>query len=234
MRKKCWFLLYLLVMIFTLKVNAQIYYTNENGVVLTKEEYEFISEVFYEGFQNLLNKEDYINIFSDDISNSKITTNSSYALLDTSHTTSSKTIKIASSCSTDCLVTVVVDWLKTPVVRSYDLIGARFVNTSLTSTPVTYVSNSTDFLRSTEMVNFSNGFGVSVKLIPNGDDMHITQYFRVSKGGTVYASYQHAVNTISLSISKRYTISSEGAGGVFLFDNTTILNFFDQMKGVYI
>ena len=70
----------------------------------------------------------------------------------------------------------------------------------------------------------SSGFGVSVQL-PSGTGISIEQKYVVSKGGSVYASYQHAQSSISLTNSKLYTISSSGYGGVF--------NFYGNASGIY-
>ncbi len=59
------------------------------------------------------------------------------------------------------------------------------------------------------------------------------QYYTVSKAGSVYASYQHAISNISLTNSKKYTISRQGYGGVLLFDSS-VNSYYDGMSGVNI
>lgn len=54
-RKKFAFTIFLL-MVFTLIIPeakaSEIYYRNDNGVALTKEEYDFLSYMFWEGSHN--------------------------------------------------------------------------------------------------------------------------------------------------------------------------------------
>lgn len=72
-----------------------------------------------------------------------------------------------------------------------------------------------------------------MKLPTGGNNMVVSQYFRVETGGTVYGSYQHATANISLANSKKYTISRTGYGGVFLF-NSPVRSYYDAMGGVNI
>ena len=242
----------IMMVLFLPNCFAKSYYTNNNGVSLTEKEYSFISNMFYIGFQETLTPEDYNNIFENDqVVNSTIEketifendskninlktfTKSMESTMGTYFETASKKITISKSCTTNCLVTIYVEWKKTPSVRSYDVVGALIKDTSIVINPVTRVSNSTGVNSSNEKVTNSNGFGVSIKLLPSGNDMRITQYFSVKKGGTVYGSYQHAKKSISLANSKKYTISYSGLGNVFLFNNLTLRNHYDGMSGVSI
>ena len=149
------------------------------------------------------------------------------------HETTSKVLTIKSACVTNCLITVTAEWKTSPKVRSYDVIGAYLDGISLKVAPQTYVENSSACSTSSEIVESSNGFGVSIKLISNGSNMVVTQYYTVSKGGSVYASYQHATSNITLANSKKYTISRSGYGGVFLF-NSSVSSYYDGMGGVSI
>ena len=79
--------------------------------------------------------------------------------------------------------------------------------------------------------SLGNGFGVSIKLLSSGNNMRITQTFRISGTGKLYASYQHATSNISLADSQKFNISNSGYGGVFLFDNL-IRKYYDGMGGV--
>lgn len=56
MKKIC--IIIILASLFIGNVNAQeFYYENNNGVILTKQEYDKISEFFWEGYQNNLTNE---------------------------------------------------------------------------------------------------------------------------------------------------------------------------------
>ena len=197
--------------------------------------------MFYDGFHDVVTADDYSKIFLEDITNGVISSNSVdylsgniYSPLATSHSTASKTLTISSSCSTNCLISIVAIWKKSPVVRSYDLMGAYLSNVSLVGDITTIARNSTGTNYSSGTVQSVNGFGESVLLLSSGSDMKITQYFYVTPGGMVYGSYQHAKSSISLANSMKYSISLSGYGNVFLFNNTSISNHYDGMGGVNI
>ncbi len=147
------------------------------------------------------------------------------------HETGSKILTIKESCASDCTITMTATWKAMPRVRSYDIIGTRLKNVSLLNTSTTKVIKDSTYTSSADTVYKDNGFGVSVKLPTGGNSLIITQYFKVSKGGTVYGSYQHATRTISLANSKNYTISPNGLGGVFQFNNG-YNSYYDSMAGV--
>lgn len=234
---------YLLIMLLILIpgiVNAEdIYFTNENGVALTKKEYDYLVERFAEGFPKIMNNEDYTNLVSEELINSKINTayfeDAVMPLADGYYETGSKSIKISSSCynASQCSIGVVVEWFKNPTVRSYDVLGAYLKDTKLLTEPRTYLESTSSTINSNEIVNQSTGFGVSIKLPTNASNIMLYQYYTVSKGGTIYQSYQHAKSSISLVNSKKYTISRSGYGGVFLF-NSSVKNKYDGMGGVSI
>ena len=79
----------------------------------------------------------------------------------------------------------------------------------------------------------SNGFGASIKLPSSGTNIVVSQTYSVYTGGTVYASYQHAKSTVTLSQSLDFTISGGGLGEVFYFSNSSIRSKYDGMGGVY-
>lgn len=219
-------------------VKAESYYTNNNGVSLTEKEYNYVIDFYGEDYPSKMTEEDYNWIQKMDVNNrdykiekyydNDTTTRSSY------HQTSSKYLAISKSCSSTCSVNILLNWLKNPSVRSYDVIGARFVNTSLISgTLSTYVDSSSGTSSYSNYQYFSNGFGNSIKLPSNATGISIQQSFEVQNSGTVYGSYQHATGYISLEQSKKYSIDLNGSGNVFLF-NSSVDDYFDQMGGVWI
>jgi len=232
----------ILVITFTLlsspvlakEVSEEIYYTNQNNVSLTKKEYDKLSQFYFEGYQKFMTANDYKKFKESDIMNAEIETVELKEItpFSTEVYGTKKNLKISKLCTTNCTISVVATWTSNPNVRSYDVIGAILDSTNLLNSPVTKTYNSTTSSVSSEIKNFTNGFGTSIKLL-NGDDIVVTQEYRVSKGGTIYASYQHAISSISLANSKNYTLSRAGLGGVFKF-NSTISNKYDAMKGVSI
>lgn len=231
--KKNIFIVSLLMFLFFASSNTvfakEAYYINSNNVSFSKEEYDFITSLFWEGSQDLFDANDYARFINSNLMNGELNvkTNNDIMPMGTFHETNSKVLKIATSCNSDCFVSVTLTWKRYPVVRSYDVIGAYLENTSLLNSPVTFVTNSNE----TYMQSFSNGFGASVKLPTGQTNITVSQTFRVSKGGHIYASYQHAKSSISLANSKKYTLSKQGYGRVFKFSGAAV-DIYDQMNGV--
>ncbi len=222
--------------IFSSKVSAkENFYTNKNNVTFTEQEYTFLTKMYWEGSQDLFTQENYNDFINSNIMNGEFEMfiYEPITLRSTSITDSSKTLKISKSCSTSCLISVTSSWNKIPSVRSYDIIGARFENTSLINTPTTTIISSGSTSYGTDLQLSSNGFGVTAKLPTTGTNIVINQTYKVNKGGTVYASYQHAKMTVTLNDSKKYSISSAGYGKVFRFDYA-VTNKYDAMNGVSI
>lgn len=235
-------LLLILMFIFLLDSVSAIsneYYENENGVIVSEKEYQYINEVYGDSYFDNMTTEDYewvseLNIDENEIEIITIYDND-VSLLSTSHTTTSKKLTIASSCSiSSCKITTICTWLTNPKIRSYDVMGARLSGVSLIDASViTKITSSSGTSFSTYINESNNGFGVSVKLPTSATNISITQQYEITRGGTVYASYQHATSSISLATSQLYTISSSGAGGVFKFSGAAT-NAFDNMGGVSI
>lgn len=234
-------LLLSLLFIFPVFVRAEeIYFTNNNNVSLTENQLNYVINRTWDGFQYIMTQEDYDSLMCEDFADYPINIQELYDInqnsilpQSVSYSTASKKITLSSSCSSDiCSISFVAKWLVNPNVRSYDVIGARFTNNvSLISTPTTSLSSSSGSIYSSEIVNYSNGFGVSIKLPTSASNIIITQNYIVSNGGKVFASYQHAKSNVSLNNSKNYSISSSGLGSVFLFSGT-IGSKYDGMNGV--
>ncbi len=131
------------------------------------------------------------------------------------------------STSGSTLVTINLQWLQIPYIKSYDVMGARFEGVSLSGNVNTFISNNFASIASTNIKN--NGFGVSLKLNSGASTGSIIQSFEVTGSGTVYASYNHAIQNISLLDSQSFTISANGLGRVFQFQKNYL---FDSMNGV--
>lgn len=211
----------------------EIFYYNDNGVNLSKEEYNFITKMLWEGYQKTMTINDYNYFFSDGISDDiEVQELNQYELYGTSHTTANKSLKISkANYSTYSLIVTNATWINSPTIRSYDVIGAYLDNVSLMDTPVTTVTSSEGKTYFTEISRQINGFGVSVKLPTSANNIIVTQSFKVSGNGHIYASYQHAKKTISKANSQKYSISLSGYGNVFLF-NDSVKSYYDGMGGV--
>lgn len=212
------------------------YYENNNGVIVTEKEYNFIINFYSDEYFEIMTEEDFNWLKDLKINENEVEIiefyDNNFLLKSTSHITASKKLTIAKSCSTTCMIIVKCQWLINPVVRSYDVIGARLNNTEVVGAITTKVTSSGGTEYFSNLKTLSNGFGVSIKLPPS-NNISIEQKYSVSKSGTIYASYQHATSSISLSTSKLYTISSSGYGGVFNFTGAAT-GIYDKMQGVSI
>lgn len=153
-------------------------------------------------------------------------------------------LALVRSGDTNAYFTYTAVWKIMPVVRSFDVIGVRLSNMSKVGgthqgKQVYVLDGVTDYVRyhfnGTNIMNFSNGFGISMNLL-NSD---VTYLECTIDGSTtlndmpagLFASYQHAVEIVSLATSQNYTIGV-GLGNVFVF-NDNIGNKYDGMAGTY-
>lgn len=238
-------MIFVLLMIITTSVNAQeIYYENSNEITFTKEEYDFFSKMYYDGYQASMTKDD-MQIFEGRELNPDKVESSTYVdksyepgviqTRSTYHETQAKILRITKSGSVDPIIAITAQWKYSPNVRSYDLIGAYFSgNIKLLSgsgSKVTYVGAST--YPAAETIT-SNGYG-SVLLLPaNGRDIVVSSTIIVNGSGTIFGSYQHAKKKISLNDAKSFSIGYSGLGNVFYFSNMNIRAKYDAMQGVSI
>lgn len=223
-------------------LSNDIVYVNNNGVELTEKEFHFVNDFYGKDFFETMNHEDYIWISDLDINNREveIKTISDYSFNNVitrspSYSTNSKKLSISKACSSNvCTIITNLNWLTNPTIRSYDLIGVRFYNTSLNNNTVTTKvtsSNGTEYSSNNKFL--TNGFGTSVKLPSGATNISVQQKLFTNPGGTVYASYQHATSNISLQTSLNYTMGAGGYGNVFLFYGGAD-NYYDAMGGVNI
>lgn len=212
------------------------YYQNNNGVSFSKEDYNFFSEMYWNGYQDIVTLEEYESVKSLNVIGVKVETkyleefNGDIKPLGTIINRNDRTLKISKACTSTCFVTVNFSWLKNPSVRSYDTIGAYLDGTSLIGNPSTTIVVNNSRISVTDLRKEANGIGSSFKL-PSGSNPKITQAFQANKGGHIYASYQHAMQNSTLTISKDYTFSKLGYGSVFKFSNNS-RPYYDGMNGV--
>lgn len=221
--------------------NNTINYKNNNGVVLSKKEYDFVNKFYGYSFFYDMTEEDYEWIKDLDVNNRNVTIvnldnyndESSIGLKGTSHATESKKLIIAKTCDTRaCYINVNLTWKVNPGVRSYDVMGIRTNNTSFYANSIsTKISSSSGTYYSNDNTIYHNGFGTTFKLPSSGSNIRIEQKFTSSPSGTIFASYQHAQSDIPIATSKQFTISAQGVGKVFDFYGNAVGKY-DNMRGV--
>lgn len=223
----------------------ETYYTTQNGIELTREEYEFLTTFYSPVYPDIMTKTMYDEFVANDIINSnvEITTyqepqlallNPSMSPRSPSHSTSYKTLQIGRACiPAFCIMSLQNTWHVSPSVRSWDNIGVYLDDISLISHDGTYVYSTagTTWYSNLQTTSGVAGIGNSVKLPDTGENIIVNMAFKVSKGGTVYGSYQHAMQTTTLANSQNYNISLGGYGHVFLYYGTAV-GIYDGMNGV--
>lgn len=166
-----------------------------------------------------------------------------------SYATTYKNIQIStipSNITNTFLIDLTNLWLKSPYIKSYDVIAIRTDDATViegtqegTQTYI-YKNGSTGTIdysnNGTNMVKASNGFGISMNLVDDANTYECTIEAIVTattEWATVYGSYQHAATNVTLAQSKSYTISHNGYGKVINFA-TAVQNDYDGMQGVSI
>ena len=234
----------LAIMIFgiykTTNAEELVYYTTPNGIELTEQEYKFLKTFYWESYVDSMTKEQYEEFANSDLLDRELRTASLYnenVCSDRSpyHATPYKNLRISAACSYNCTVSIVAIWTVDPAIRSYDTIGAILTGgASLISYTYGTVSNtsSTYYYNNfkTDYASTYTGIGNSV-LLPSGTGLVVNQILTTSTGGHIYASYQHAVQNVSLATSKSYTFSLAGYGNVFAFYGNAVGKY-DGMAGV--
>ena len=213
-----------------------IYYENSNGVKLTKEEYDFIGEFYYDGYQDYISLNSFqtmkeVNIFSKPITKVYAEDNGIQLLTDVTYQSASKKLVMSYSCGSICVVSFLAEWLTVANVRSYDLIGAYSPSSKALSYLDSHMTYSNKTVYATEDNISTNGISATFKLPTTDAKYRLVFDFTAPVGTKVYASYQHAKKSISLANSRKYTFASSGYGGVFRFDSS-VSSYYDAMGGV--
>ena len=232
-------IIYGFIFLFTLtiginSVSASTFYENANGVEFTREQYEYITNLYYDGYQNTMTESELdkminLNLFEQPIvsvEENNLLPGNNYTINGSTVTQYGVTTKIIKSCSTECLVVITSTWSLIPTINSYDVIGFRLVNASINTVnkaTITGTNYSVTYQPSSAQ-QFSNGFGYSVKL-GNVIGMKITTSMYTTTSGTVFGSYQHANYNVSLATSQLYTISPAGYGNVFNFYGNAMFKY---------
>ena len=235
--------LFVLLGVISLNVYAdEAFYTNDNGVSLTEQEYNFFANMYWDGFQEyvdntLYNKYASMGLYDKEVHTSISDTSSNngsqtYGLV---HETTAKKLQLSYGCNGPvCAMVTSLQWKGTPTIRSYDVMGSLLDgNLVRLSTPVTKLYWSGSTITYTDRVYSGDGYGCSVLLQNSSTNMRIVQDvdLEITGNGIFFSSYQHATSKISLETSKKYTVGFGGYGGVFYFYGSAV-GIYDHMAGV--
>lgn len=218
--------------------------TNYYGVEMEEEQYSKLIQIYNSDYVYFLTSEEYNDIKNHDLSKIEIKTitGNEYEQIikpfSNIQTTEYKELKIVNNSN---VITLLLNWKKNPVIRSYDAMGIRYAfGVTLSSTPSFkqyYTLNGARKSSSTASYNSGiSGFGYSFLLSEgnaNATSLSSSITFKINGNGTIYGTYQHATSNISSSDSSNFIISSNGLGNVLLYPSN-ITNKFDDMKGVNI
>ena len=67
MKKILGLLAIIMSVVFVKNVYAEVYYTNANGVVFDQNQYNYISELYWDGYQNYMTQNDFNMLYNNDI-----------------------------------------------------------------------------------------------------------------------------------------------------------------------
>ena len=154
-------------------------------------------------------------------------------------------LNVVADGASNAFFTFTAHWKIMPATRSYDVIAARLsgftkINGTQQGKQLYKLNGSYNYIQysfnGTNINNQSNGFGISMNLV----DSNVTELeCEIDSSLTIdvstpfiAASYQHAIQNVSLATSKSYTLTSGGLGGVILFSGN-IYNYYDNMNGTY-
>lgn len=223
----------------TLNTYAKETIVGPEKYTFTEKEKEYIIDFYGEDYLENMSTSTYkwiksLDIDTNGIAFNKTTDTNVMQPNGTYVQTADEMVGISRSCdSSFCSVTVLARWLNNPTIRSYDVIGVRYYNTSAYGdAKTTIVTSSAGSTAYSNYRSFSNGFGNSVKLPTSGSNIVVEQHLYVKPTGRIYASYQHAMRNTTLATSKLYNISGGGNGSVFEFTGAAANNLYDDFPGV--
>ena len=202
------------------------FYTNKNGVSMTEEQYNFLGELYFDGYQEYVTQDKFnkyltMGLYDEKVYKKEIEDFDDGALSPKAliHETTAKKLTLAYSCSGKyCTMVTGLDWKGIPKVISYDVIGSYlYGNISRLNTPTTFLYWSGQAIEFTDRVYSGTGYGCTALLQKSSVLMTIVQDVDVEVNGD--------------GTSKKYTTGFGGYGGVFFFYGSAV-GVYDQMGGV--
>ena len=247
MKKYGLLLLLVVISFFGKNVFAEeIYYTNSSGVAFTKEEYDFYTDLAYDGYQERVTEEMLNEIKGKDRDSLKMNVvkmclkdkndgimtaqNDDNLFIETT----AKSLSMGKYCTPFfCRVVAVLKWLVEPAVKSYDAMGAFIDGPTRLTDPVTTISTGQGAY-DPELVRYQDdGFGAIFKLPEEtNENTIIDQSFMFEGSGMIFMTYQHTMYNLTLNEASQFDIDFSGFGNVFDFYGEAF-NAYDNLPGVY-
>lgn len=151
-------------------------------------------------------------------------------------------MKIVSNGASVKKIELTCEWIKTPKVKSYDIIAIRVNQDAIFSADeycygkqyadndvITYKGGSSNIKSS------KTGLGISMNLVDNASRHKLVLYANVAASNQsmiIFGTYQHATSDVTLSKSQKYNFSPKGMGGVIDFTSTTVYEKYDRTPGL--
>lgn len=220
---------YVCVLASIYTVNASSY-LNQFGVNIEQSIYEKMSRYYDKEYIDIITKEQYESIVSNDFENIVIISsdNEKVAKSSSELSTDYKTLKLIVNGN---FVTASLNWKKQPKVKNYDVMAIRNDGNLNISNISGYQIYGTNNSKINNFTTFSNGVGASFKLQSNISKIYYS--FNIKGNGNLFLSYQHATTyNLSYTESKNYYLSQIGLGNVIKFNNSTTAGKYDNMSGI--
>jgi len=223
----------------------EIYYTNHLGVSFTREQYDFYTYLTHDGYQEQVTQDMLDEIAGQDLDDLDVEVirmcpmqhatlgNVNHVQDDNTYfATFAKSIAMGKYCvSGVCRIVSEVEWFGEANVKSHDLIGAYFDGPSLLGTPTIFLTTDVAYADEETIKYETDGFG-AVVVIPEGETAYIDMSFAYQGTGTIFVSYQHAMEPITLANSQLFHIDPIGYGNVFDFYGAAV-DVYDGMPGLH-
>ena len=141
------------------------------------------------------------------------------------------------------------EWISLPTIRSYDIIALRPGKASATvglesvrgyqiwdGTTIDYNTTEDNYVYKSGLGQGTGGLAFSMNLKDNASTKIINKlkvtFLTGAESFTVYGTYQHATENVSLATSQKYKFSSSGMGGVLKFNSSSVAAKYDNTKGL--
>lgn len=218
---------FLLINVHTVNASS---YLNKFGVNIEQSIYEELLKYYDKEYIEIITKEQYESIISNDLKNIIIISNdnAAYARASTELSTNYKILKMIVNGN---FVTSSLSWKKQPRIKNYDVMALRYDGNLSISNVGGYQIYANGMSKISDFTNYSNGIGASFKLQNNISKIYYS--FNVNGAGNLFLSYQHSTtNNLSYAESRNYYLSYSGLGNVIKFYNSSTANKYDNMSGI--